>query len=49
MNEKEILQKIKMKVLELLKMESTGHDFYHIQRVVNNSIQISKTEESDEY
>ena len=49
MNEKEILQKIKMKVLELLKMESTGHDFYHIQRVVNNSIQICKTEEADEY
>lgn len=49
MNEKEILQKIKMKVFELLKMESTGHDFYHIQRVVNNSIQICKREEADEY
>lgn len=36
MSEKEILLNIKNKVFDLLKKDSTGHDFFHIQRVVNN-------------
>ncbi|MGI9525813.1 MAG: HD domain-containing protein [Weeksellaceae bacterium] len=36
MREKEILQKINDYVCKLLKNEGTGHDFYHIQRVVKN-------------
>ncbi|MDO5656222.1 MAG: HD domain-containing protein [Flavobacteriaceae bacterium] len=44
MNEKEILQKIKLKVFDLLKNESTGHDYFHIERVVRNSIAIGLKE-----
>lgn len=47
MNEKEILQKIKIFVFDLLKNESTGHDYFHIERVVNNSLTIAKQEHSD--
>ena len=47
MNEKEILQKIKLKVFDLLKKENTGHDFFHIQRVVNNTQKIASEESCD--
>lgn len=47
MNEKEILTKIKEKVKYLLKNEATGHDHYHIERVVNNTLKICKTENCD--
>lgn len=40
MNEKEILSKINKEVFELLKSEGTGHDFFHIERVVNNTKKI---------
>lgn len=47
MNEKEILQKIKLFVFDLLKNESTGHDYFHIRRVVDNSLMIAKQEDSN--
>ena len=47
MNEKEILEKIHQRVSELLKNEFTGHDFHHIQRVVNNTRRIAKDEKCD--
>lgn len=49
MNEKEILEKIKASVFDLLKHESTGHDYFHIQRVVNNTKKICENENCNSF
>lgn len=49
MNEKAILDKLKFTVFDLLKNESTGHDNFHIERVVNNTKKIMKHEECDTF
>lgn len=37
MNQKEILNKVKIWVKEIHENENNGHDFFHVQRVVNNT------------
>ena len=49
MNQKEILNKIKVSVFNLLKDEGTGHDYFHIERVVNNTKKIIAHENCDEF
>ena len=49
MNEKEILDKIKSAVRARLANDGTGHDFFHIQRVVNNTIKICESEDCDDF
>ena len=49
MNQKEILNKIKLRVFNLLKDEGTGHDYFHIERVVNNTKKIIAHEKCDQF
>lgn len=49
MNQKEILNKIKLRVFNLLKDEGTGHDYFHIERVVNNTKKIIAHENCDKF
>lgn len=49
MNQKEILNKIKLRVFNLLKDEGTGHDYFHIERVVNNTKKIIAQEKCDQF
>lgn len=49
MNEKEIVSKIKQEVYKLLKNEGTGHDFFHIERVVSNVRKIISHENCNEF
>lgn len=49
MNQKEILNKIKASVFNLLKNEGTGHDYFHIERVVNNTKKIISHESCDHF
>lgn len=49
MNQKEILNKIKLSVFNLLKDEGTGHDYFHIERVVNNTKKIIAHEKCDKF
>ena len=47
MNEKAILNKIKSDVYDLLNKETTGHDYFHIDRVVRITKKIVQHEKSD--
>ena len=47
MNEKAILIKAEKFAKKLLSHESTGHDWWHIERVLNNARLINKTEKAD--
>lgn len=49
MDKEEILNKIKGFVQEVCKNDSTGHDWWHIQRVYNNAMLINKKEQADEF
>ena len=49
MNKHLILSKTEAFVKETLKNAEGGHDWFHINRVRNNSIHIAKTEEVDEF
>ncbi|MXV37626.1 phosphohydrolase [Flavobacteriaceae bacterium Ap0902] len=49
MMRKQIIEKVKDYVFNLLKNESTGHDYYHIQRVVKNTQIICQAEGLDDY
>jgi len=41
------LNKVKKYVKSILMFETTGHDFYHAKRVMNNAVQISKNMDID--
>lgn len=47
MNNAEIISKIEAEVKALFEGESTGHDWYHIDRVRRNALQIGKAEGAD--
>lgn len=47
MNEEEIIEKTKQFVKEKLKDESTGHDWFHVERVTDMAIRIGKEEGAD--
>src|SRR5260370_23024264 len=47
MNKKIILNKTKAHVRALMENEETGHDYWHIVRVVNNSKRIAEAEGGD--
>lgn len=49
MDKEEILNKIKKYVQEMCKNDSTGHDWWHIQRVYNNAKLINKKEQANEF
>lgn len=49
MKKEEILNKIKKYVKEVCQNDSTGHDWYHIQRVYNNAMLINKKEQANEF
>lgn len=49
MNKNLILENTKNFVKETLKNAEGGHDWFHIQRVLNNAKLIAKTEEVDEF
>lgn len=46
---KEILDKIEIYVKNVCKDDTTGHDWWHIQRVLNNSKLINEKENADEF
>lgn len=43
----EILERTRAHVRQILDGEGSGHDWFHIQRVVNNALNIGKTEKAD--
>ncbi len=47
MNNEEIIQKTAYHVKQILEKESTGHDWWHIERVWKTSIYITKKENAD--
>lgn len=49
MNKEEILNRIKKYVKDLCKNDSSGHDWWHIQRVYNNAMLINKKEQANEF
>lgn len=49
MNEKEILIKVQKYIRENFLKEGTGHDYYHIERVVINTRKILQTEQADSF
>lgn len=49
MNEIEILQKTKQFIFEGFTGEGTGHDYYHIERVVKVARRIAKEENANEF
>lgn len=49
MDKETVLNDIKRYVQEICKDDSTGHDWYHIQRVYNNAILINEKEQADEF
>lgn len=49
MEKEEILNKIKRYVQEVCKNNSTGHDWWHIQRVYHNAMVINKKEQANEF
>lgn len=49
MNKPQIIEHTKLFVRETLKNAEGGHDWFHIQRVYNNALQISKNEEADTF
>ena len=49
MNKNRIIINTKKFVKETLKNAEGGHDWFHIERVLNNSIQIAKNEKADRF
>ena len=49
MEKEEIINIIKKYVQEVCKNDSTGHDWYHIERVYNNAMLINKKEQANEF
>lgn len=49
MDKEIVLNDIKRYVQEICKDDSTGHDWYHIQRVYNNAMLINEKEQADEF
>ena len=49
MNKEEIISVVKKYVKNKCYNESTGHDWWHIQRVYNNAMLINKKENADEF
>ena len=49
MDKEEILNKIKRYVKEVCKNDSSGHDWWHIQRVYNNAMLINQKEGANEF
>ena len=49
MEKSEIIIKIKKYVKNICQNDSTGHDWWHIQRVYNNAMLINKEENADEF
>lgn len=49
MNKEEVIKKIKDYVKEMTVNESSGHDWWHINRVYNNALLINKGENANEY
>ena len=49
MEKEEIISKIKKYVQEVCKNDSTGHDWWHIERVYNNAMLINKKEQANEF
>ena len=49
MERKEILIKAQEHIRETFLKEGTGHDYYHIERVVINAKKILKTEQADDF
>ena len=47
MTQAEIIKKTKEFVMKTLEKDGTGHDWWHIERVLNNSIYIAKKEKAD--
>lgn len=49
MEKEEILNKIKQYVQESCRNDSTGHDWWHIQRVYNNAMLLNQKEQANEF
>lgn len=49
MKKEQIIRKTEKFVKDLLNKEGTGHDWWHIERVRNNSILINKKEKADNF
>ena len=49
MSNEEIINTIKNYVKTVCENDSTGHDWWHIQRVYNNAMQINKKEKANEF
>lgn len=49
MNKKLIIDKTKQFVKKALAHDSTGHDWWHIERVLNNALLINKSEKGDNF
>ncbi|MDK7375317.1 MULTISPECIES: HD domain-containing protein [Weeksella] len=49
MNRKELLEKTQNHIYALFSEEATGHDYYHMERVVNNAKKILRYEKADPF
>lgn len=49
MNKKEILEKVEAYIKQTFLEEGTGHDYFHIERVVINARKIVKKEKADDF
>lgn len=49
MLKEESLQLIEKKVREKLKQEKTGHDWFHVERVLKTALEISEQEQTDDF
>lgn len=47
MDKDRILKAAELHIKKLFSGEGTGHDYFHVERVVNNAIKIAKNENSD--
>ena len=47
--ESEVIQRTEEFVRETLKADSTGHDWWHINRVRNVAVRLAKSEGADQY
>lgn len=49
MNKQEIINKIENYVKKVCEKDYTGHDWWHIRRVYQNSMLINQQEQADEF